>query len=279
MEVPDTSSSRWRKLLVLVRRETDFWRWPCLLNYFLIVMLLVSSYLLDKHVSAVERYLPPNDPAVTYPLLDMAVPTWALILAALGIPILIFSVYQLHGRSFHDFHNATLGLLEGFGLSVFFTSLIKPYVGMYRPNQQSAGAREKDRRSFISGHASVAFLCAIYLTLWLCGKTRIMRRTRGALWLQLLLLAPEVAAAALAFSQVRCYYHTVEDVMGGILLGSVLAVWSYHMSYPGPWDPNCGEPKPCEGWKPHFLKRDEEQAPEQPVRLLEAAGTLETAPA
>lgn len=101
-----------------------------------------------------------------------------------------------------------------------------------------------------SGHASVAFLCAVYLTLWLCGKTSIMKKTRGALWLQLLLLAPEVAAAALAFSQVRCYYHSVEDVMGGILLGSVLAVWSYLMSYPGPWEPYCGEPKPCDGWKP-----------------------------
>lgn len=42
-----------------------------------------------------HRFLPANDPDVAYPHIDTIVPTWALVLGSLGIPILAFLLYQV----------------------------------------------------------------------------------------------------------------------------------------------------------------------------------------
>jgi hypothetical protein len=42
----------------------------------------------------------------------------------------------------HDFHHATLGILEGMGFAVFFTQYLKLYTGKYRPNYDNSDASD-----------------------------------------------------------------------------------------------------------------------------------------
>jgi hypothetical protein len=61
-----------------------------------------------------------------------------------------FAAYQYWARSAHDFHHATLGLLEGFALTILFTSLAKSYCGEYRPYYGSlAEPNSEARKAFL----------------------------------------------------------------------------------------------------------------------------------
>lgn len=78
--------------------------------------------------------------------------SWALVVASLGVPILCFALYQIWARSPHDFHHATLGLLEGFALTILLTALIKVFAGAYRPFYGNLVDPNTDsRKSFVYG--------------------------------------------------------------------------------------------------------------------------------
>jgi membrane-associated phospholipid phosphatase len=94
-----------------------------------------------------------------------------------------------------------------------------------------------------SGHASLSFHSATFLSLWLCGKFGLMKTTGGHLWTQLAVLLPMIGAGALALSRTRDYQHNFVDVVAGALLGGLLAVWNYHLKYPPLWKKQCDLPK------------------------------------
>jgi hypothetical protein len=86
--------------------------------------------------------------------------SWALVLASLGVPILCFALYQIWARSPHDFHHATLGLLEGFALTILLTALIKVFAGSYRPFYGNMANPDADsRKSFVYDSLVVCRRC------------------------------------------------------------------------------------------------------------------------
>jgi membrane-associated phospholipid phosphatase len=179
-----------------------------------------------------------------YPIVPEKVPVWALVVASLGVPILCFALYQIWARSPHDFHHATLGLLEGFALTILLTALTKVFAGSYRPFYGNlVDPNDDSRKSFVSGHASLSFHSATFLSLWLCGKLGVVKKTGGHVWTQLLVLLPMIGAGALALSRTRDYQHNFVDVLAGALLGGMLAFWNYHLKYPPLWKKNCELPK------------------------------------
>lgn len=89
----------------------------------------------------------------------------------------------------------------------------------------------------------MSFHSATFLSLWLCGKLGVMKKTGGHVWTQLLVLLPMIGAGALALSRTRDYQHNFVDVLGGALLGGMLAFWNYHLKYPPLWKKNCELPK------------------------------------
>src|SRR4051812_7208817 len=64
---------------------------------------------------------------------------------------------QFWGRSLHDFHHATLGIIEGFAFAVFFTMTLKVYVGQYRPSYLADPTDSQARQSF--PYARFHFMC------------------------------------------------------------------------------------------------------------------------
>lgn len=70
-----------------------------------------------------------------------------------------------------------------------------------------------------------------------------MKKTGGHVWTQLLVLLPMIGAGALALSRTRDYQHNFVDVLGGALLGGMLAFWNYHLKYPPLWKKQCELPK------------------------------------
>ncbi len=119
-----------------------------LIDYVLVIVLFVVGGVVFDNITTYKMFVPPNDPGFSYPHVSETVPTWAVIVYGVGGPIACFAIYQvmfnmsflinrllilcqIWARSLHDFHHATLGVLEGFAFSVFFSGLIKIWSGKY----------------------------------------------------------------------------------------------------------------------------------------------------
>lgn len=86
-------------------------------------------------------------------------------------------------------------------------------------------------RSFPSGHTSLSFAGLGFLAFYLAGKLNLFdsKGYTGKAWIS---LAPFVGAALVAISRTMDYRHHWNDVLGGSILGTVLAYFSYRQYYP-----------------------------------------------
>jgi hypothetical protein len=50
------------------------------------------------------------------------------------MPVAVFALCQLRGRSLQDFHASCLSLMEGLTLTLFATDTLKYAAGRYRPD-------------------------------------------------------------------------------------------------------------------------------------------------
>jgi diacylglycerol diphosphate phosphatase/phosphatidate phosphatase len=218
---------------------TRWWNWYFLVDWVLILGLLVTELIVTTFfLSPYDRYLPPNDPTVSYPLLDDIVPTWSLAFVDVLGPIVIFLFLQIWMRSGHDFHHACLGLLQALVFTMIFTDSIKFAAGRYRPDylarvssNSSASVLRDGRQSFPSGHSSVSFAAMVYLSLYLAGKLGLYRRYGGSAWKAIVCLFPLAVATTVAVSRVRDYHHDFSDILAGSLLGAGMGIMAYFMNY------------------------------------------------
>ena len=125
----------------------------------------------------------------------------------LGLGLILF------GRSV-DRYNVLIGLAITF-VNVAVFRLIKVLIGRLRPTDDLPRLRSRivDGYSFPSGHATTSF-----------GLAWVVARSYPYLAVQ---VAVYVAAATIAFSRVYVREHYPLDVLGGAILGSVVAVVLY----------------------------------------------------
>jgi membrane-associated phospholipid phosphatase len=125
--------------------------------------------------------------------------------------------------------------------TVVFTNILKLLVGRPRPHFAAVcqayvtgstttcigDAREvaEARKSFPSGHSSLAFSAAIYLCAYLAPVVRIGAPSHGEAkaWRILVLLAPPLMAALVAVSRTIDYHHHFADILAGSLIGTGIA--------------------------------------------------------
>ncbi len=204
-------------------------------------------------VAPTKRSFSLEDPSISYPMRGNTVATWQLSFFALA-PAAAIGIAQIWSKSWHDVHNAALGLSEALAMTLFVTLVLKKSVGSLRPDflarcrPDASGACTGDadqiaagRDSFPSGHTSTAFAGGTYLALYLWGKLRPFR-TGGALWKMLLILSPVVAASLVGVSRIVDHRHRAEDVLAGALIGAGFAYLGYRLNYPNPWSVNGGRP-------------------------------------
>ncbi|GAA5931405.1 hypothetical protein JCM3775_005016 [Rhodotorula graminis] len=181
--------------------------------------------------------------------------------------VLILLVALIWRRSFWDWHNGWLGLLLSVSLTTVFTQAVKVTVGRPRPDLidrcqpvadaanravyglatvavctvQSGHTIDDGFKSFPSGHSSFAFAGLVYFSLYLSGKMHIYDR-RGHAFKSWLAIAPLIGATLIAVSRTMDYRHHATDVIAGGLLGTVIAVFTYHLYYPSLYSPQCHLP-------------------------------------
>jgi len=111
------------------------------------------------------------------------------IISGVGVILVVSAASFFKGKHPGETHAAICGFLVSFALSSVTTSSLKLYVGRLRPNFfdkcefetttlecLSESGEEQARKSFPSGHSSLAFVGMTYLTIFLLGKAGSYRR-------------------------------------------------------------------------------------------------------
>jgi diacylglycerol diphosphate phosphatase / phosphatidate phosphatase len=192
-----------------------------------------------------------DDPSVMHPHLPDTVPASTLVILSLFLPLLAFLACSLASgdasRSASRLEMFALGLVEANGLTVAVTNILKLLAGRPRPhfaavcvayvegsNAECTGDEHavwEARKSFPSGHSSLAFAAAIYTSAYLAGIISLAQSQHGRNpngqgplgWKFLVVMAPPLLAALVAVSRTRDWHHNYDDIVCGSLLGSAIS--------------------------------------------------------
>jgi len=225
------------------KRSSTWYHKSYILDGLVAFGLFVIVGIINLSVEPYHRYLPPNDPMVTYPNKPDIVPIELLIVISLVLPIIVFLVFFLKNRSSHDLHHAFLGLMASIFITNIFTAALKMAAGRYRPDWLSTFAATDDnegRYSFPSGHASNVFSGMTFLVLYLCGKTNLFSEHRTTSFAKaVLVMSPMVLAFFVAVSRTMDYHHNFSDIIAGSLIGLACSMCTYYMYFPSLFHPLC----------------------------------------
>ena len=198
-----------------------------------------------------------------------------LIVLTMVLPMMILLGMELYNRNGYFFHDGSCAFIASMTVTLFITGVVKRMTGIFRPNfyQQCGFSNEtlacmsqdydedNVRMSFISGHSSVAFCGLSMLTLIMLGASRVYsldnegrQNTRqhnrtGTVKLNerrifhVLMYSPIMLAVYIGNTRIVDYYHHESDVIGGALLGALVAILGYHMWYPSVRSRNSGIPR------------------------------------
>lgn len=217
-----------------------------ILRMFIFLFYLFTEHLepFERHIEKEELWLYKNPETPSY------VPIYFLWVIVVVIPLLAILVSYIHGHNKIDVIQALLGLALSVFLSSSLTNIMKVIVGRPRPdffwrcfpdgvyveNMQCTGIREKiieGRKSFPSGHSTIAFSGLGYTSFYLFGKLHCFNQIgRGFLWRLIVAFIPVFLALIVALSRTCDYHHHWQDVTVGSLLGLTVAYCCYRQAYP-----------------------------------------------
>lgn len=185
----------------------------------------------------------------------------ALCVLALWLPLVIQLALSLCGEHRkNDLHSSVCVYLVAMATSTMATEFVKVYVGYLRPifydfcqpDDTYETCTDDDsgdiRKSFVSGHASIAFCGLTLLTLFIHSRfgaasqryyQRVGGSEEGSRWVRetiqvgigwarfasLLALLPMGLALFIAASRVRDNKHFPADVVGGSVLGASISIY------------------------------------------------------
>ncbi|KAK2594184.1 hypothetical protein QQS21_008123 [Conoideocrella luteorostrata] len=206
-------------------------------------------------------------PELAYPYRGWIVPSWLAGLVSIAGPILTYTLAQIRVKSVWDASNAIMGTLWAVSLGSLFQVTIKQFIGGFRPyflevcmpdislaethnstglnaagfqkvmytteicTQPSRSLLKDAVTSFPSGHSTVAFSGFIFLFLWLNAKLKVWADHKPALWKLALTTTPLLSAVLIACSLTIDAAHNWYDIVGGSIIGLVMAISSYRCTY------------------------------------------------
>ena len=234
----------------LQRRSRRLFDW-----IFVLVILGAGTIALDRFLTPRIYRIDLNDPRVNFPEIPEIVPTYALGLLALLLPAATFCVFEFGLlRRPHRFFSAlgtfALGLAESCGFTLVFTNALKLVVGRPRPFFKAVCVEYPDatsakcvgngtgldvrdindaRKSFPSGHSSLAFACFVYLALYMGMRMRITHPATEFKSAKFLLLSiPVCISSFVAVSRVLDFHHNYDDILAGSVMGAAIALAVWH---------------------------------------------------
>jgi diacylglycerol diphosphate phosphatase/phosphatidate phosphatase len=214
---------------------------------------------------AVALYVPVDetryDPYVKDPTYEMpysphdTVPDAVLFVLVLVVPFAVFMFVQIFYkfRFMHDVHNAMLGLLWTLSVSLLAVACLKVGVGYRRPDflgRVASGSRkdiQEGMKAFPSGHAAASFAAFLFVSLYICGKTKICCRPDvtprlPTIAVSVLIFAPLALALYISATRITDFRHSPSDVAFGAFLGIVSTMFAYHLVYPPVTATRCERP-------------------------------------
>jgi len=186
--------------------------------------------------------------------------------AALDIcaPLVIISTLELftHGR-FTSFARGMLGALNSVITCCFIQIILKTFAGGFRPNFLElcqpqpngpgfgfdgtwykwticTGDPEKINwalESFPSGHVATSFAAGVYLSLYINAKLKVFADYRSSPLTVVFCLGPLTLATLMGGAVSADTSHHWYDIIGGAILGTLVAFTSYRNSHASIFDP------------------------------------------
>ena len=223
--------------------STPAWAWDLL---GMVLLSLLGVYL--EFQAPFERHLVPETLwRYSYPHGPQSVPTWTLPFLGIFIPLaIILLVARTHGNALET-RRAAAGLCLAVALGFAVTNFIKNGVGAFRPDfvarcwpdgeitWASHGVPDcrpthprdvmEGRKSFPSGHASMSFSGLSYASAYAAARLGVFSRRRArdpksaSAWRAAAAWAPLALAAAVSISRTQDYWHHLEDVAWGGIIG------------------------------------------------------------
>lgn len=216
------------------------------------------------HQLPFERRIGPqlHDTSISYPHTagaDAICPGYLLYTIALDVPLAVLAVLALllppaqAARGplrlrLQLLSQLWIGLLSSLACAMLLTNAIKVSVGRLRPDFIArcipvsaadsvlctgayADVRE-GRKSFPSGHTTVAFAGLFYLSLVLAGRLAAVSTPRaGSLWKAVVVAAPWFVALLIGLSRIADYWHHWQDVLIGGLIGHAAALGAHRLRF------------------------------------------------
>jgi diacylglycerol diphosphate phosphatase / phosphatidate phosphatase len=219
-----------------------FWDWILLL---IPILLIIYGEIADPF----DRFLFSGDSVSIlhgFPHLEhtISIETLIFVCLATNASIAMFSARNIH--------HSLLGCLTGILYSEAFSNILKIVIGKFRPDFMQRCAEielnlkecllSKNRKirdgrlSFPSGHTAVAFCFGVYQFCYLIGKFGLFvhnKRHKIPITLKgLICISPLIFSFWVMVTRLRDYHHSFEDILAGILIGSMNGFWSYFVYFP-----------------------------------------------
>jgi len=180
---------------------------------------------------------------------------YTLVVVCPALTIAILSGF-LRDKKNNDAKYALLSASLAFFVNGIVTNIVKVYVGRPRPdffkrcfpngvvpsgqpsvsNLVCTGDSDlvlEGRKSFPSGHSSMAFCLFGWCSFYIAGKLHVFSsKGKGHSWRFLLAMIPLLFATCIAISRTSDYRHHWQDVSVGSILGLLIAYITYLQYYP-----------------------------------------------
>ncbi|CAL8115358.1 unnamed protein product [Orchesella dallaii] len=219
-------------------------------------VVLFLLFILSEYVEPIMIVIQPEELwQYRYPELQSQVPIEIVFGSIIVFAPVVFFIFgnRRQYKNVREVSQAALAITLGISLTGLITNTLKVLVGRPRPCFLErcygheylriedvskpcivTGDWVQDRRkSFPSGHASLAFSAFGMMSLYVAGKLGTFNRkfqTTG--WQLVVTLMPLILASWIAISRYSDYHHHASDIFIGSLIGLTVGYLSYRIYYP-----------------------------------------------
>lgn len=233
---------------VISRKKRIMWDVLGLLGLLIIVFVF---YML---VNPPTLYFQANDPSLSYPYISSKVSSVLVALLSIILPIAVVIIFHIFlAWDKYDLYAGIYGAVLAYLIALLITSTLWHFVGGLRPHFFSICDLDKTKLSvtrlyytkddclnkgsftqdtfhgFPSGHASTAFAGCVFTSAYLASHLRLYRN--GNLFKVLVVALPWICAIWLAASRIVDHHHSPFQVVAGIIIGILSALFAYKLVY------------------------------------------------
>ncbi|ELP94103.1 phosphatidic acid phosphatase type 2 domain containing protein 1B, putative [Entamoeba invadens IP1] len=207
-------------------------------------VLFLLSFVMD-FMSGHKMDIPQerSNPNVSFKNTTNTIPSLVCLIASLALPTVFIVLFSRKRGNKTYLITVLICFWFSFALNEFLTNIFKLFAGRPRPNFYAvydAGDQADAYKSFPSGHSSMTFCAMMFLSLLLCGEFKVFSGS-GSLLKVVMCISPLILAGFVALTRTRDYFHNFDDILGGVLIGSIISFICYTTKFKTLWGNNAGD--------------------------------------